>query len=290
MDEAGLHTDTTDQGAMRAELFADQSRWPDDVPSVHALVPSHPLRDTALFSDAALAFLLEAGPGVSHRVVQLNETPASAEPDQAGQTSTKIVGSSALAAAAHTPVWIEIDDPIRADVRYEAWLNELYGSIDRFTKTRTSHRRMRIVVASPGVVARGVAGRHWRGLVCIHGKLVVSQSPPLAASAEPVEDGPGHSVLRAGSILWSPTLQPVTIAAGDAQAGVLVLTSHVGGAIDRGIEVDHCNAWLTRHLGLRKPANRQRGPAATCKRLLGRLVRPRTASDWPSLRIEAPGP
>jgi hypothetical protein len=117
----------------------------------HSLQLSHSLAESELFSDAALARLIEQSPREKYHVNYSQKTPGNPPKRREGEIRD-LSGSDVLDVVKNGNIWINLTAPADVDPRYGALLDAIYDEFeDRVPGFHSYKRRLTILISSPNV-------------------------------------------------------------------------------------------------------------------------------------------
>jgi hypothetical protein len=139
---------TADQTAPRH--LTDWNARHKDLFGQHTVNLGHTLHESPLFSDAALAKLIEKAPPGSYHVNTMDPKTHDPKTRKEGQIKG-LSGLEVLEAVKNGTIWIILRDPGATDPAYRALLKELYDELRERTGQNLYREKMQILISSPKV-------------------------------------------------------------------------------------------------------------------------------------------
>ena len=117
----------------------------------HSLTLDHSLAESDLFSDAALARLIELSPREKYHVNYSQKTPGNPPKRREGEIKD-LKGAEVLDVVRNGNIWINLTAPADVDPRYAALLDDIYTEFEQRVPGFESYkRRLTILISSPNV-------------------------------------------------------------------------------------------------------------------------------------------
>jgi hypothetical protein len=132
-------------------IFTDWQPRHNELFGRHPVNLGHSLHQNALFSDAALARLIEQAPVGSYHVNTMD--PQTHDPRTRKEGHIKgLSGAQVLDAVKRGTIWILLRDPAASDPAYGALLKQIYAEIEaRMPGMHTYRQKMQVLISSPRV-------------------------------------------------------------------------------------------------------------------------------------------
>ncbi len=125
---------------MNSSTFTDWDPRHRDLFGRHMVNLGHRFHESELFSDAALARLIEKTPRDSYHVNTMNTAAHDPRSRREGAING-LNGDKVLEAVNNGAIWILLQNPAAVDPRYGELLSAIYDDIDRLTGQRPIGRR-----------------------------------------------------------------------------------------------------------------------------------------------------
>ena len=151
----------------------------------HSLQLNHALADSELFTDAALARLIELSPREKYHVNYSQKTPGNPPKRREGEIRD-LSGTEVLDVVRNGNIWINLTAPADVDPRYGALLDAIYDEFeDRVPGFESYKRRLTILISSPNVSVKYHSDVPGQSLWQVRGekKLYVYPAPRPRSSA-----------------------------------------------------------------------------------------------------------
>ena len=117
----------------------------------HALALSHSLASSPLFSDDALAALIDKTPREGYHVNYSQKTPGNPPKRREGEIKG-LSGRDVLDVVRNGNIWVNLTSPAQTDPAYGKMLDELYDEFEeRVPGFRSYKRNLTILISSPNV-------------------------------------------------------------------------------------------------------------------------------------------
>lgn len=131
-------------------IFSDWQPSHKELFGNHIVELGHNLAATGLFSDDALADLIERTPRCSYHVSTMD--PQSHDPRSRREgVIDGLNGKQVLNAIRNGHIWLNLRDAARYNPDYEKLLSDIYGELDDRLGVDTFKRQMTILISSPNV-------------------------------------------------------------------------------------------------------------------------------------------
>jgi len=271
------------------------TNWKEHYPSVfgrHALHLSHSLHTSELFTDAALARLLEKAERGDYHVNTRSAGPDGRLKRREGEFGD-LTGAQLLEAARKGDIWINLRAPQKVDKAYGELLSEIYREFEgRVPGLKTFRHLTTILISSPNVYVPYHADVPGQMLWQIRGRKrvwVYPGRPPFLpqAAIEKLVLGEMHETdmpyrewfdefaqvydLEPGWMLHWPLNDPHRVENFDS-LNVSVTTEHYTSAIRNSYAVNYANG-LLRAAGLKNLQRQTAGPGLWAKLALAAAVK-----------------
>lgn len=250
----------TDWQPVHAELFGR-----------HTVKLGHSLAGSALFSDEALARLIEATPRADYHVATVD--PASHDPRSRREGAIDgLTGREVIEAVRRGYIWLNLRNPQAHVPAYKALLEAIYGELEARQGTATFKQRMTILISSPGMKVGYHCDVPGQSLWQLRGSKRVFVYPNTApflpqADLERILIGEAHEVslayepwfdrhaqvieLEPGSMVTWPHNAPHRVENHDC-LNVSLTTEHWTAALRNAHAANYANGILRSRLGLRR--------------------------------------
>jgi len=117
----------------------------------HSLMLGHNLAQSPLFSDEALASLIERSPREAYHVNYSQKTPGNPPRRREGEIRD-LSGKDVLEVVRGGNIWINLTAPASVDPAYGALLDQIYGEFEaKVPGFRSYKRKLTILISSPNV-------------------------------------------------------------------------------------------------------------------------------------------
>jgi len=245
----------------------------------------HALSDHKLFSDDALAHLLENLERRDYYVNTMDVESHNLRSLREGEIKG-LSGREALDAVRKGRIWILLLYPDKVDPAYRALLNDIYGEMEgAVPDMKTGFRKMSILISSPKIQVYYHCDIPGQTLWQVRGEkrvYVYPNQPPFLAQPdlERIALGEAHEIslpydeafdaqaeafdLRGGEMLHWPLNAPHRVVNGDT-VNVSFTTEHFTPRDRRSFYVNYANGVLRRWTGRRRLSQRAAGPAYWAK-------------------------
>lgn len=136
---------------MAQRIFTDFSKRHTELFGRHNVNLAHSLAGSPLFSDDALARLIERAPAGSYHVNTMDVTTHDPRTRREGIVDG-LSGSQALEAVRRGHIWILLQNPGKFDPAYEELLSSIYAELEELTPGFKSYKqKLSILISSPRV-------------------------------------------------------------------------------------------------------------------------------------------
>jgi hypothetical protein len=141
---------------MNMTMLTDQiiTDWQPHFPSLfgnHSLAMSHSLANSPLFTDAALAALIDKTPREAYHVNYSQKTPGNPPKRREGEIKG-LTGQEVIDVVKSGNIWVNLTAPAKTDPAYGALLDSLYAEFEeRVPGFRSYKRNLTILISSPNV-------------------------------------------------------------------------------------------------------------------------------------------
>lgn len=141
---------------MNMTMLTDQiiTDWQPHYPSLfgnHSLAMSHSLANSPLFTDAALAALIDKTPREAYHVNYSQKTPGNPPKRREGEIKG-LTGHQVLDVVRNGNIWVNLTAPAKTDPAYGALLDSLYAEFEeRVPGFKSYKRNLTILISSPNV-------------------------------------------------------------------------------------------------------------------------------------------
>ena len=141
---------------MNMTMLTDQiiTDWQPHCPSLfgnHSLALSHSLADSPLFTDDALARLIDKTPREAYHVNYSQKTPGNPPKRREGEIKG-LTGHQVLDVVRSGNIWVNLTAPAKTDPAYGALLDSLYAEFEeRVPGFKSYKRNLTILISSPNV-------------------------------------------------------------------------------------------------------------------------------------------
>lgn len=141
---------------MNMTMLTDQiiTDWQPHFPSLfgnHSLAMSHSLANSPLFTDAALAALIDKTPREAYHVNYSQKTPGNPPKRREGEIKG-LTGQQVLDVVKSGNIWVNLTAPAKTDPAYGTLLDSLYAEFEeRVPGFKSYKRNLTILISSPNV-------------------------------------------------------------------------------------------------------------------------------------------
>jgi len=141
---------------MNMTMLTDQiiTDWQPHYPSLfgnHSLAMSHSLANSPLFTDDALAALIDKTPREAYHVNYSQKTPGNPPKRREGEIKG-LTGAQVLEVVKSGNIWVNLTAPAKTDPAYGALLDSLYAEFEeRVPGFKSYKRNLTILISSPNV-------------------------------------------------------------------------------------------------------------------------------------------
>jgi hypothetical protein len=257
---------------MGQPVFTDFEQRHADLFGRHTVNLGHRLHQSELFSDGALARLIEATPRSSYHVNTMDVTTHDPRTRREGMIAD-LTGEQALDAVRKGHIWILLQQPNEIDGAYAALLGDVYAELEaRVPGFRPFNKKLSILISSPSVQVYYHADVPGQTLWQVRGrkrvyvypnippflpqpgieKIVLGDAHEISLEYEPWFDEYAEVIdLEPGRMLHWPLNCPHRIVNADC-LNVSFTTEHMTEDLRNAYAVNYANGILRRSLGLRE--------------------------------------
>ena len=283
---------------MNMPLISDQiiTDWQPHYPQVwgsQALRLQHSLANSPLFTDAALAELIENSPRDAYHVNYSQKTPGNPPKRREGEIKG-LTGHEVLDVVRNGNIWVNLTAPAKTDPAYGALLDSLYAEFEeRVPGFRSYKRNLTILISSPNVSVKYHSDVPGQSLWQVRGtkkvyvypankpfisqpaleKLILGQ---LRETDMPYEswydDYAEVHMLEAGKMLHWPLNGPHRVV-NENMLNVSFTTEHWTDELRKHYAVNYANGFLRSKLGVQKLSQQVTGASYLAKLGLAGLVK-----------------
>jgi hypothetical protein len=254
---------------------------------------SHRLAASPLFSDEALAALIEKSPRDAYHVNYSQKTPGNPPRRREGEIKG-LSGREVLDVVKSGNIWINIVKPAAVDPAYGALLDEVYGEFEeRVPGFKSYKRNLTLLISSPNVSVKYHSDVPGQSLWQVRGtktlyvypnsapfisqpaleKLILGQLRETDMPYEPwFDDYAEVHVLDAGKMIHWPLNGPHRVVNGD-MLNVSFTTEHWTNELRRHYAVNYANGILRSKAGLPQLSQQVTGLSYYSKLALAGLVK-----------------
>lgn len=265
---------------MTHDVFTDFSAHHAGLFGCHTVNLGHPFAQSPLFTDEALADLIERAPLGSYHVNTMDVTTHDPRTRREGIIDG-LTGAETLEAIRRGHIWILLQNPDRTDSRYGEMLRGIYAELEQRVAGFKSYRqKMSILISSPRVQVYYHADVPGQTLWQVRGRkrvyLYPNTEPFLPqASLERIVLGEAHEIslpyepwfdehaqvidLEPGRMLHWPLNCPHRIVNADC-LNVSFTTEHWTNELRDAYAVNYANGILRRKLGASRLPRPRSGP------------------------------
>jgi len=283
---------------MNMPLRTDQiiTDWQPHFPSLfgnHTLALSHSLASSPLFTDEALARLIDAAPREGYHVNYSEKTPGNPPKRREGEIKD-LSGAEVLDIMRTGNIWINLTQPANIDSAYGDMLNALYDEFEeRVPDFKSYKRHMTLLISSPNVSVKYHADVPGQCLWQVRGtkkvyiypntppflsqpaleNLILGQARETDMPFEPwYDDYAEVHMLEAGKMAHWPLNGPHRVV-NENMLNVSFTTEHWTDELRRHYAVNYANGILRNKLGLKKLNQNVSGPSYYAKLALAGAVK-----------------
>tara|TARA_R110002124_G_scaffold109676_8_gene262817 strand:+ start:937 stop:1896 length:960 start_codon:yes stop_codon:yes gene_type:complete len=283
---------------MNMPMVTDQiiTDWQPHFPALfgrHSLALSHNLAHSPLFTDDALAALIDATPREAYHVNYSQKTPGNPPKRREGEIKG-LSGAQVLEVVRNGNIWINLTAPARTDPAYGKLLDSLYAEFEHRVPGFVSYKRnLTILISSPNVSVKYHADVPGQSLWQVRGakkvyvypntapfisqpaleKLILGQARETDMPFEPwYDDYAEVHMLEAGKMLHWPLNGPHRVVNQD-MLNVSFTTEHWTDELRRHYAVNYANGILRARTGRQSLSQSVDGLSYYAKLALAGLVK-----------------
>jgi len=283
---------------MNMSMLTDQiiTDWQPHFPSLwgnHSLALSHRLASSPLFTDDALARLIDKSPREAYHVNYSQKTPGNPPKRREGEIKG-LSGHEVLDVVKSGNIWVNLTAPAKVDPAYGALLDSLYAEFEGRVPGFSSYKRnLTILISSPNVSVKYHSDVPGQSLWQVRGtkkvfvypntapfisqpaleKLILGQ---LRETDMPYEswydDYAGVHMLEAGKMLHWPLNGPHRVV-NEGMMNVSFTTEHWTDELRKHYAVNYANGFLRSRLGMNKLSQQVTGASCLAKMGLAGAVK-----------------
>ena len=283
---------------MNMPMQTDQiiTDWQPHFPSLwghHSLALSHRLASSPLFSDDALARLIDKTPREAYHVNYSQKTPGNPPRRREGEIKG-LTGHEVLDVVKNGNIWVNLTAPAKTDPAYGQLLDSLYAEFEERVPGFSSYKRnLTILISSPNVSVKYHSDVPGQSLWQVRGtkkvyvypasrpfisqpaleKLILGQ---LRETDMPYEgwydDYAEVHMLEAGKMLHWPLNGPHRVV-NENMLNVSFTTEHWTDELRKHYAVNYANGFLRSKLGVQKLSQQVTGASYLAKLGLAGLVK-----------------
>jgi len=275
------------------DIFTDFQPRHAGLFSRHTINLGHRLHESPLFSDAALARLLENAPRSTYHVHTMDPTTHDPRTRREGDIAG-LSGQQVLDAVRQGRIWILFQNPGEVDAAYDAMLADIYIELEaRVQGLKTFRQKMSILISSPKVQVYYHADAPGQTLWQVRGvkkvyvypgsapflpqdrieKIILGEAHEISLDYQPWFDEYADVIeLEPGRMLHWPLNHPHRIVNHDC-LNVSFTTEHWTSELRAAYLVKYGNGILRRYLPGARLSEAVDGPAAWAKFALAALVK-----------------
>ena len=267
-------------------------RWPAGAPESFGRTPlqlGHALHQSDLFSDAALARLVEGAKRENYYVNTMDVNAHNIRSRREGAISG-IPGTQVLEAVRTGQIWILVQNPEEVDPAYGDLLEKLYAEMaEKVPGFRPFRKKMTVLISSPNIQVYYHCDIPGQTLWQVRGnksvyvypnhepyleqpaleRIVLGEAHEISLKYDPAFDAQATVYdLQPGQMLHWPLNAPHRIVNGDC-VNVSFTTEHFTDDIRRIYYVNYANGILRNRLGLGNLSRNTSGPGYWGKLLVG---------------------
>jgi hypothetical protein len=266
-------------------VFTDFQPRHADLFGRHIINLGHRFHESPLFTDAALAQLLENAPRSTYHVNTMDPTTHDPRTRREGDI-VGLSGMEALQAVRQGRIWILFQNPGGVDKAYDALLSEIYAGMEgRVPGLKTFRHKMSILISSPKVQVYYHADTPGQTLWQVRGvkkvyvypgtapflpqdrmeKIVLGEAHEISLDYEPWFDDYAEVIdLEPGRMLHWPLNHPHRIVNHDC-LNVSFTTEHWTTALRNTYLVNYANGVIRRYAPSARLSQSTAGPTAWAK-------------------------
>jgi hypothetical protein len=275
---------------MNMTMMTDQiiTDWQPHYPSLfgnHSLAMSHSLANSPLFTDEALARLIETTPREAYHVNYSQKTPGNPPKRREGQIKG-LSGKEVLDVVRNGNIWVNLTAPAKTDPAYGDLLDRLYAEFEeRVPGFKSYKRNLTILISSPNVSVKYHSDVPGQSLWQVRGtkklyvypaakpfisqpaleKLILGQLRETDMPYEPwYDDYAEVHTLDAGKMIHWPLNGPHRVV-NENMLNVSFTTEHWTDELRKHYAVNYANGFLRSKLGLQKLSQQVTGASYLAK-------------------------
>ncbi|WP_332699022.1 hypothetical protein [Devosia sp.] len=283
---------------MNMTMQTDQiiTDWQPHYPSLfggHSLALSHSLANSPLFTDAALARLIDNTPREAYHVNYSQKTPGNPPKRREGEIKG-LTGQQVIDVVKKGNIWVNLTAPAKTDPAYGELLDSLYAEFEERVPGFSSYKRnLTILISSPNVSVKYHSDVPGQSLWQVRGtkkvyvypakapfisqpaleKLILGQLRETDMPYEPWYDGYAEvHMLEAGKMLHWPLNGPHRVV-NEGMLNVSFTTEHWTDELRKHYAVNYANGILRARTGMQKLSQQVTGLSYYSKLALAGLVK-----------------
>ncbi|WP_137150540.1 hypothetical protein [Devosia sp. FKR38] len=283
---------------MNMPVITDQiiTNWQPHFPSLfgtHSLALNHRLAASPLFSDDALAALIDATPREYYHVNYSQKTPGNPPKRREGQIKG-LTGAQVLEVVRNGNIWINLTAPAKTNPAYGELLDSLYAEFEERVPGFVSYKRnLTLLISSPNVSVKYHSDVPGQSLWQVRGtkkvyvypakapfisqpaleKLILGQLRETDMPYEPwFDDYAEVHMLEAGKMLHWPLNGPHRVV-NENMLNVSFTTEHWTDELRKHYAVNYANGILRSKLGMTNLSQQVTGLSYYAKLALAGLVK-----------------
>lgn len=259
----------------------------------HSLALSHRLSRSDLFSDAALARLIERSPREAYHVNYSQKTPGNPDRRREGEIAGSS-GTEVLDVIASGNIWLNLTAPASVDSAYDDLLEAIYAEFEELVPGFSSYKRkLTILISSPNVSVKYHSDVPGQSLWQVRGtkklyvypaakpfvtqaaleKLVLGQLRETDMPYQPwFDDYAEVHTLEAGRMLHWPLNGPHRVV-NEGMLNVSFTTEHWTDELLRHYAVNYANGIIRQATGVRQLSQQTTGASYWSKLALAAAVK-----------------
>ncbi|MEO5805314.1 hypothetical protein [Devosia sp.] len=275
---------------MNMNLITNQiiTDWKPHYPSLfgnHSLALTHNLAASSLFTDEALARLIEKSPREGYHVNYSQKTPGNPPKRREGEIKG-LSGLEVLDTVRNGNIWVNITAPAKVDSAYGDLLDTIYAEFEeRVPGFKSYKRNLTILISSPNVSVKYHSDVPGQSLWQVRGtkklyvypaskpfisqpaleKLILGQLRETDMPYEPwYDDYAQVHMLEAGKMLHWPLNGPHRVV-NENMLNVSFTTEHWTNELRKHYAVNYANGFLRSKLGMNKLSQQVTGASYLAK-------------------------
>ncbi|WP_332687925.1 hypothetical protein [Devosia sp.] len=283
---------------MNMTMQTDQiiTDWQPHFPSLfggHSLALSHGLANSPLFTDAALARLIDNTPREAYHVNYSQKTPGNPPKRREGEIKG-LTGQQVIDVVKKGNIWVNLTAPAKTDPAYGELLDSLYAEFEERVPGFSSYKRnLTILISSPNVSVKYHSDVPGQSLWQVRGtkkvyvypakapfisqpaleKLILGQLRETDMPYEPwYDDYAEVHMLEAGKMLHWPLNGPHRVV-NEGMLNVSFTTEHWTDELRKHYAVNYANGILRARTGMQKLSQQVTGLSYYSKLALAGLVK-----------------